>query len=179
MFDRSAHLYDAIYSWKDYADEVRRITELIEERHPEAKTLLDVACGTGKHLELLREHYEVEGFDLDPNLLRIAAERNPGIELHAGDMLSFDLGKAFDVVTCLFSSMATWRRLPTCGARPARLQTTWLRGACSSSSHSSRRASSGPETHGRCSWTSPISRSHGWTSRRCETEWGCSVSITS
>lgn len=106
MFSSSAHLYDAIYSWKDYAAEVHRITDLIEELHPEAKTLLDVACGTGKHLELLREHYEVEGLDLDPNLLRAAAERNPGVELHEGDMTSFDLGKTFDVVTCLFSSIA-------------------------------------------------------------------------
>ena len=105
MFGRSAHLYDALYSWKDYGDEVRRITRLIDELHPGAKTFLDVACGTGKHLELLRERFEVEGIDLDPQLLSIAAERNPGVPLHEGDMISFDLGRTFDVVACLFSSI--------------------------------------------------------------------------
>jgi len=105
MFDRSADLYDALYSWKDYGDEVARITRLIEELHPAAKTFLDVACGTGRHLELLRERFEVEGVDLDPALLSIAAERNPGVPLHEGDMISFDLSRTFDVVACLFSSI--------------------------------------------------------------------------
>jgi SAM-dependent methyltransferase len=66
-----------------------------------------MACGTGKHLELLRDRYRVEGVDLDPEMLDIARARlGPGIPLHVGDMVHFDLGKRFDVVTCLFSSVA-------------------------------------------------------------------------
>lgn len=106
MFTRSTRFYDAIYSWKDYEAETAKLLALIGERAPEARTLLDVACGTGKHLELLREHFEVEGLDLDEQLLVIARERLPGVPLHRGDMLSFDLGRTFDVVTCLFSSVA-------------------------------------------------------------------------
>jgi SAM-dependent methyltransferase len=68
--------------------------------------MLDVACGTGKHLELLRDRYDVEGMDLDAGMLAIARERLPGVELHRGDFRSFDLGRRFDVVTCLFSSIA-------------------------------------------------------------------------
>jgi SAM-dependent methyltransferase len=102
MFRRSAALYDPLYAtFKDYAAEVDRLRELIGKR----RTLLDVACGTGKHLELLREHYDVAGLDLDPELLAIARERLPGVELHEGDMTDFDLGRRFDVVTCLFSSI--------------------------------------------------------------------------
>ncbi len=105
MFERSARFYDAIYSFKDYAAEVEKLHELIQRYNPEATSLLDVACGTGKHLELLREHYDVEGLDLDANLLEIAQERNPGATFHAGDMVDFALGRTFDVVTCLFSSI--------------------------------------------------------------------------
>ncbi|MDP9067663.1 MAG: methyltransferase domain-containing protein [Actinomycetota bacterium] len=105
MFEKSAEYYDALYSWKDYEAEVAKLHDLIQEHRPGARTLLDVACGTGKHLELLREHYEVEGLDLDANLLEIAQERNPGVTFHAGDMTSFDLGRTFDVVICLFSSI--------------------------------------------------------------------------
>lgn len=109
MFTRSARFYDAIYSWKDYEAETATLLALIRDRAPEARTLLDVACGTGKHLELLREHFEVEGLDLDEQLLAIAAERLPGVPLHRGDMLRFDLARTFDVVTCLFSAIAYTR----------------------------------------------------------------------
>ena len=54
MFSRSAHLYDAIYSFKDYAGEAETLRALVEERAPGARSLLDVACGTGKHLAELR-----------------------------------------------------------------------------------------------------------------------------
>lgn len=108
MFDRSQRLYDAIYAWKDYPAEVERLGALIQERRPDARTLLDVACGTGKHLELLRSRgYEVTGVDLDPEMLTLARQRlGPEADLHAGDMVGLDLGRTFDVVTCLFSSIA-------------------------------------------------------------------------
>jgi SAM-dependent methyltransferase len=105
MFEKSAAFYDALYSWKDYEGEVAKLEELIQRHRPGAKTILDVACGTGKHLELLRGRYEVEGADLDPGLLEIARERNPGVTFHTADMLDFDLGRTFDAVMCLFSSI--------------------------------------------------------------------------
>ena len=107
MFRKSQRFYDAIYAWKDYPAEVERLDAAIRARNPNARTLLDVACGTGKHVELLRDRYEVEGVDLDPEMLNIARARlGPAVPLHLGDMVDFDLGKRFDVVTCLFSSVA-------------------------------------------------------------------------
>lgn len=106
MFQRSIRFYDAIYSWKDYEGEVARLQGLIQARHPRAGTLLDVACGTGKHLEHLRLHYEVEGVDVEPAFAALARERLPGVPIHEADMRDFDLGKTFDVVSCLFSSIA-------------------------------------------------------------------------
>jgi len=106
VFSRTAHVYDAIYSFKDYPAEAARLRELVEERVDGARTLLDVACGTGKHLAELRARYEVEGVDLDPALLAIARDRLPCVPLHEGDLVSLDLGREFDVVTCLFSSIA-------------------------------------------------------------------------
>jgi SAM-dependent methyltransferase len=105
MYSLSARIYDVLYSWKDYADEAERLHELIQARRPGARTLLDVACGTGKHLAELRARYEVEGVDLEPALLAVARERLPGVPLHEGDMTGFDLGREFDAVTCLFSSI--------------------------------------------------------------------------
>jgi SAM-dependent methyltransferase len=106
MFTRSAALYDALYAHKGYADEARRLHALIE-RHKETRgsALLDVACGTGSHLAFLRQHYSVEGLDLDPVLLDIARRKLPDIPLHQADMVDFELGREFDVVVCLASSI--------------------------------------------------------------------------
>ena len=44
-------------------------------------------------------------FYLDPELLAAARERLPGVPLHQADMRALDLGRTFDVVTCLFSAI--------------------------------------------------------------------------
>jgi len=85
--------------------EAELVHSLIERYSPGATTLLDVACGTGKHLEQLRTWYDVQGLDLDEQLIAIARERLGGVSLHLADMTSFALDRRFDVVTCLFSSI--------------------------------------------------------------------------
>lgn len=106
MFTKTARFYDLAYGFKDYAEEAALVSDAILTRCPQARTLLDVACGTGKHLEQLRERFAVEGVDLDEELLSVARGRLPGVALHAGDMRAFALGRTFDAVTCLFSSIA-------------------------------------------------------------------------
>jgi SAM-dependent methyltransferase len=123
VFRRSARLYDAVYaSIRDYPREAAELDRLIQERRPGARTLLDVACGTGAHLEHLTG-YEVEGLDLDPEMLAVARERLPNVPLHEGDMADFDLGKRFDAVVCMFSSIGyvrTAERLRSAVASMAR-----------------------------------------------------------
>jgi SAM-dependent methyltransferase len=106
VFEHSARVYDLLYSFKDYEREALDLTTLIRERDPGAASLLDVACGTGKHLELLRATFpDVAGVDLDDGLLAVAHERLPDVPLTHGDMRTFDLERTFDAVTCLFSSV--------------------------------------------------------------------------
>jgi SAM-dependent methyltransferase len=106
MFSSSAHVYDLLYGFKDYEGEVGELHTLIQARNASARSLLDVACGTGHHLELLRNAFpDVAGVDLDPGLLAVARARLPGVTLVEADMRTFDLGRTFDVVTCLFSSV--------------------------------------------------------------------------
>jgi len=107
MFSKSQHLYDLIYqSFKDYAAEAAVVDEIVRSKSPGAGSLLDVACGTGLHLEHLATRYTCEGLDLDEGQLEVARRRVPGVPLHQGDMTDFDLGKTFDAVICLFSSIA-------------------------------------------------------------------------
>jgi ubiquinone/menaquinone biosynthesis C-methylase UbiE len=105
VFTHSASFYDALYSFKDYGASVRELIRVLDREAPDARSLLDVACGTGRHLELLRERYEVEGLDLNPTILEVARERCPGVAFHEADMADFQLERRFDVVMCVFSSI--------------------------------------------------------------------------
>ncbi len=112
MFNRSAAFYDAIYSFKNNEEEAAMVHALIQEhKRSPGDTLLDVACGTGKHLRFLSRHYRAEGLDLDSGMLEVARRENPGVGFHQGDMTSFDLARQFDVITCLFSSIGYARTL--------------------------------------------------------------------
>lgn len=105
MFSQSAAFYDALYAFKDYEAAVRHIERILDREAPRAATLLDVGCGTGRHLELLSDRFEVEGLDLNPTMLQVARTRCPGVPFHEADMADFELGRRFDVVTCLFSAI--------------------------------------------------------------------------
>jgi SAM-dependent methyltransferase len=107
-YTQLAPYYDAVYRaiGKDYAEEAATIRDLVRERAPDARSLLDVACGTGMHLEHLRRWFEVAGVDASADMLVWAKARLPGVELQVADMLDFDAGRRFDAVTCLFSSVA-------------------------------------------------------------------------
>jgi SAM-dependent methyltransferase len=107
MFSKSQRYYDAIYSEKDYAQEAAHVKRLIaEHKRSEGNALLDVACGTGGHVPYLRDDFAYEGLDLDPEMLALARKRFPDMPFHQGDMVDFNLGRQFDVVTCLYSSIA-------------------------------------------------------------------------
>ncbi len=106
MFRKTARYYDKIYSFKDYQTEAHYLVATIRENlRSDGNQLLDVACGTGHHIEYLKEHFVAEGLDISQDLLEFARQRNPGILFHQADMTAFDLGRKFDVVTCLFSSI--------------------------------------------------------------------------
>ncbi|NQV06322.1 class I SAM-dependent methyltransferase [bacterium] len=105
-FESTAHIYDAVYWQLDYGDHATTIEEVIRSRRPDAASVLDVACGTGKHIEIFGRSFEyAAGTDIDPGMLAVAAERLPHADLHEADFTDFDLGRRFDAVTCLFSSI--------------------------------------------------------------------------
>ncbi|NNE67503.1 MAG: class I SAM-dependent methyltransferase [Pyrinomonadaceae bacterium] len=108
MFDKSFEYYDRIYrEFKDYHAEAKKIDEIIKQKKPDAKSILDVACGTGEHAHILTEQYgyNVDGIDIEPAFVEIAQSKCTAGEFSVADMTDFDLGKEYDVVTCLFSAI--------------------------------------------------------------------------
>jgi SAM-dependent methyltransferase len=111
-----AELYDAFYDalGKDYEAEARTVLRLVRSRRPGRRppaSLLDVACGTGRHLAAFGATVRVTGVDLDADMLRVAAGRCPKASLIRADLRTLDLGTRFDAVTCLFGSVAYVRTL--------------------------------------------------------------------
>ena len=106
MYVEIADIYDRMYHFKDYAKESTYIIELVQARHPSARTMLEVASGTGRFMEYLKGPFEVEGLDLSAEMLLKASERLPGLAMHQGNMSEFSLDKRYGVVACLFRSIA-------------------------------------------------------------------------
>jgi len=112
IYSKSAKWYDRLYAHKDYAGESDQLRTLIQERKTkQSLRLLDVACGTGLHVDHLKAYFDVQGLDICEELLEIAHKRNPEVTFHIGDMTNFDIETRFDVVTCLFSSIGYVRTL--------------------------------------------------------------------
>ncbi|MGH7738141.1 MAG: class I SAM-dependent DNA methyltransferase [Candidatus Tyrphobacter sp.] len=108
-YSRSALYYDALLatSGKNYARESLVIGELVDRyKRSAGRRLLDAGCGTGRHLEHLSRRFDCEGLDIDRGMLALAAERCPNVKLHFTDMIGFNLGERFDIITCLFGSIA-------------------------------------------------------------------------
>jgi SAM-dependent methyltransferase len=114
-YELSARYYDRIYAFKAYRDEAEAVRELVARECPNATTLLEVGCGTGGHLVFFREWFAVEGIDRSAAMLEVAGTKLAGVALHEGDMRSFDLGRRFDVVACLFSSIGYVRSVEELG----------------------------------------------------------------
>src|SRR5262249_52645605 len=94
------------YGWKNYEKEAPTGRELIRaHKASRGHDLLEVACGTGKHAQQLQADFKIVGTDLKDAMLRIARRRRPGATFPPADMVTLDLGRQFDVVLCLFSSI--------------------------------------------------------------------------
>lgn len=108
MYKLSAEYYDLIYlAQKDYSKEADSLKHLISRYlNSGGKRLLDIACGTGLHLSHLMDDFQVEGLDLSSEMLEAASCKLPGIPLYTGDMIDFSLPNMYDVIICMFGSIA-------------------------------------------------------------------------
>jgi ubiquinone/menaquinone biosynthesis C-methylase UbiE len=110
QYSKLAKYYDQIYHFKDYRKEANKIEKLIDEyRQSNGNDLLDVGCGTGKHLRYLRNDFNCVGVDISEDMLRVAKKNVPGVRFIRANMSDFRIGKRFDAILCLFSSIGYLR----------------------------------------------------------------------
>ncbi len=118
MFTASGAFFDELHAFRDYQGEANEIVEVIgKHRRRPVDSLLDVGCGTGRHLAELTNFYRCEGVDLDGRLLKLARAKVPAARFTEADMCKLRLNRRFDSITCLFGTIAharTFERLVQC-----------------------------------------------------------------
>jgi len=101
-----ARYYDLIYSWKDYKKEAETIRRLIAKyKKSKGNDLLEVACGTGGHIQYLKDHFQAMGTDINNGMLGVARKKVKGVRFQQADMVTLALNQEFDAIICLFSSI--------------------------------------------------------------------------
>jgi SAM-dependent methyltransferase len=98
-----AKFYDACMGERD---EIPTIKQLISMHAPDAKSVLELGCGTGTVLKALAKRYKICGIDSSVDMLAVAAsELRPETPLFHASMTSVNLKTKFDVVICVFNSI--------------------------------------------------------------------------
>lgn len=68
--------------------------------------ILDIGCGTGNSLiPLMDKGYELVGLDASAEMLAIAKEKCPSVDLHLADFRNFELEQRFDLIISVFDSL--------------------------------------------------------------------------
>lgn len=107
LYHSFADYYDLLHARKDYAGEVKNLLHLIKRyQKSDGRELLDVACGTGRHLSYFKDHFSCTGIDLHEGMLKVARKKVKGVAFKQAEMARFRLRKQFDVITCLYGGIS-------------------------------------------------------------------------
>ena len=107
-FSEYSDFYDLYYADKDYAAEADFVLKLASRFGVKPQTLLDMGCGTGRHLEeFVKRGLKCDGFDLSAEMLSQARKRlaGTGVNLSEGNLADFENGKEYDVIVSMFAVM--------------------------------------------------------------------------
>lgn len=102
-YDKFSKHYDLLMG--DPIDRVATLKQFIKKQTPQAKTLLELACGTGTVLKHFKQDFAITGLDLSAGMLKVATQKLKGTKLVQGDMRTFSLPNQFDVILCIFDSI--------------------------------------------------------------------------
>ncbi len=103
-----ATYYDTFYAEKKYDLEVDRVIELCNRYRPSLNRVLDMGCGTGRHMEvILARGFGCDGFDLSQSMIDQAKRRLEGADcrLRTGDIRNYRSNRKYDLVVSMFAAM--------------------------------------------------------------------------
>jgi len=111
----SSDEYLSVYQHRNDEDARKLLNLILTESGPADKgTILDAACGAGRHsINLALKGFRVTGFDLSKTLLKIARReaenRKLKIDFFCADLRNVRINKKFDLIINLFTSFGYFR----------------------------------------------------------------------
>lgn len=104
-YDAFAPYYDAFTAASDYDAWTKHVLALADRLGLSGRTLLDLACGTGKSfVPFLRSDFRVTGCDISAAMLAKAARKAPDATLVHADVRGLASLDRFHLVTCFDDS---------------------------------------------------------------------------
>ena len=103
QYDSFAQFYDAVNG--EPQELTHQLLDVLARHAPDARSLLELGCGTGAVLAGLGSGLSRTGIDVSERMLAHARRRCPDVRLVTGDITDFDLHETFDVVICVFDTV--------------------------------------------------------------------------
>lgn len=102
-----SNIYDKLFytSYKTEFEIGDLIENFLSKMDKKQTSVLDIGCGTGKHIKLLNEReYSVIGLDNSNEMLKIAKENNPEVRFVLGNAMDKNVfsNTKFDIITCYY-----------------------------------------------------------------------------
>lgn len=99
--------YDLLYKDKDYGLEAKYILSILKNNNfNDYSSLIDLGCGTGKHLNELSTHFQqCIGIDISEGMISSAISDSnefKNIEYRVSDVTSYDFNERFSCILSLF-----------------------------------------------------------------------------
>lgn len=110
-FHTYAKYYDQFYDDKDYQAESDYAQMLLKKYKADARSILELGCGTGKHaLALANRGYSVHGIDISEEMITKARQRmqqqsggvSDQLQFEKADIRSYTTAQNFDAVISFF-----------------------------------------------------------------------------
>lgn len=110
-YSNLAPLYDLLMEDVDYEAWADYVDEIIQEHHPNAEKVMELACGTGSVALSLDDlgYYDVTGTDLSPQMIEVAQQKarelEQDVEFYDMDFTNINIKKKFDAIYSVFDSI--------------------------------------------------------------------------
>jgi len=110
-YTKLADIYDTVMEDVNYELWADFIDAIILKHHPNPKTILELACGTGSLSLFLDELecYDITATDKSPKMIEKAHQKNEAmrcnVEFEVMDFLDIDIDRTFDIIVSIFDSI--------------------------------------------------------------------------
>lgn len=107
--------YDKLISEDGYCRTFPIVRDMIRKYKPDAKVILELACGTGRYTEyFVTAGFAVKGIDISPDAIARARTRVKNARFVVQDMASIREPQIYDAAVCLFESFRYNRTYEEC-----------------------------------------------------------------